>query len=385
MNENRLTINLLGNVGIYYDGEDITTKLSSKSVAIIMFLVANYNKKITREKISDLLWAEKYENAGYNLRYNLWNIKKVIPFDMDGRELITSNKEYCQINPDYIFEGDIVNVKKLEEKQISNMNLDELKSMKNEFKGEFLEQIHIKDAEEFYEWILINRIKYQKLYISCLNQMYTLLHGAGRYEDKIDILDEILNYNPYDEESHYNLMIEHMKEGKRHRAISQYKKCDNLLRSELNIGAKPKLKELYMKLINEQSSFDNEGRVHKEILLNQYFNKNIDYLVLSQLIENLAEIERELNLKIMNPNLYYIFSSIVPFIYDEGVEERSSHQINDIKLFIAVREAIEKTSSQIKLKITIYNKEKMDLKSKTFFEYASGSLKGMRDIIQYVK
>ena len=45
-----LTINLFGNVGIYFENEDITTKLSSKSVAIIMFLVANYNKKIIREK-----------------------------------------------------------------------------------------------------------------------------------------------------------------------------------------------------------------------------------------------------------------------------------------------------------------------------------------------
>lgn len=76
MMQEMLVVNLLGNAGIYYRGEDITTRLSSKSVAIIMYLVENYNKKITREKISDLLWAEKYENSGYNLRYNLWNIKK---------------------------------------------------------------------------------------------------------------------------------------------------------------------------------------------------------------------------------------------------------------------------------------------------------------------
>lgn len=385
MNEKMLTINLLGNVGIYYDGEDITTKLSSKSVAIIMLLVANYNKKITREKISDLLWSEKYDNAGYNLRYNLWNIKKVIPFDKEGRELITSNKEYCCINPDYIFEGDIVNVKKLEEKLISNMTMEELQHIKKEFKGEFLEQLHIKDSEEFYEWILINRVKYQKLYVNCLNQIYTLLKNTNMHDEKIDILDEILKCNPYDEECHYNLMLEYIKDGKRHKAISQYKKCDNILRSELNIGAKIKLKDLYMGLINEQSDFEERGKRTKAIKINEYSNKNLEYLGLSQLIESLIKIDRDLNFKIVNRSLYSIFSSIIPVVDDDGIEYYGMQQINDIKLFIAVKDVLDKTKARIKLTITIYNKDKMDLKSKTFFEYIIGSSKELRDIIEFSK
>lgn len=385
MNEKMLTINLLGNVGIYYDGEDITTKLSSKSVAIIMLLVANYNKKITREKISDLLWSEKYDNAGYNLRYNLWNIKKVIPLDKDGRELITSNKEYCYINPEYIFRGDIVKVKKVEEKSIGKMTLEELQAVKKEFKGEFLDQLHIKDSEEFYEWILINRVKYQKLYINCLNQMYILLQNTNMHDEKIDILDEILACNPYDEESHYNLMVEYMKMGERHRAIAQYKKCDKILRAELNIGAKTKLKDLYMRLINEKADFEEEGREVKEIAINRYCNKNIEYLGISQLVEQLIKIDRELNLKLINRSSAYNFSSIVPIFDEEQLEEICVHPNNDIKLFITLRKVLDKTRSKLKLKITIYNKEKMDFKSKTFFEYIIGSENELREMIQFVK
>ena len=39
MMQDILSVNLLGNAGIYYRGEDITTRLSSKSVVIIMYLV----------------------------------------------------------------------------------------------------------------------------------------------------------------------------------------------------------------------------------------------------------------------------------------------------------------------------------------------------------
>ncbi len=379
-----LTINLFGNVGIYFENEDITTKLSSKSVAIIMFLVANYNKKITREKISDLLWSEKYDNAGYNLRYNLWSIKKIIPKDANENELIISNKEYCYINPEYKFEADIIKVNKLEEKAVQLFSIEDLKHIKNEFKGEFLEQMHIKDSEEFYEWILVNRVKYQKLYISCLNQMYSLLKNTDLHEQKIEILDEILTCNPYDEECHYNLMLEYTRLGERHKAISQYKKCDSILRAELNIGAKTKLKELYIKLINDEIDFENQNNEIRELELNKYSNKNIEYLCISQLIEQIRALDKELNLKLISKNIIQVFSSIA-FIEYEEADGLVQFQVNDIKLYMTLRSVLKKLNEKLKIKVNIYNREKMDAKSKLFFEYFIGSEEHLKDIITFSK
>ena len=261
MMQEMLVVNLLGNAGIYYRGEDITTRLSSKSVAIIMYLVENYNKKITREKISDLLWAEKYENSGYSLRYNLWNIKKVIPGDEEGRSLILPNKEYCYINPEYRFNSDVIRIKKLEEKPLSSMSLEELREMKSAFRGDFLEQLHIKDAEELYEWILSNRVRYQKLHASCLNQIYLNLKDTHMHEEKVEILEEILLQNPYDEESHYNLMTEYIKLGERHMAISQYKKCDQILRAELNIALRRSLRSSTSSCLTTGPKSASTGRI----------------------------------------------------------------------------------------------------------------------------
>lgn len=383
MSNKPLIINLFGDVGIYYENEDITTALSAKSVAIIMFLVSNYNKKITREKISDLLWSEKYDNAGYNLRYNLWNIKKIIPKDSNGNELIISNKEYCYINPEYEFNADIIAVNKLEEKAMNLFSLEELKAIKDQFKGDFLEQMHIKDAEEFYEWILVNRVKYQKLYISCLNQIYSFLKNTDLHEQKIEVLDEILLCNPYDEECHYNLMLEYIKLGERHKAISQYKKCDSVLRAELNIGAKNKLKDLYIKLINDEVDFDKKEGENKTFEVNKYSNRNIEYLCVSQLMEQITEIDKQMNLKLINPYIAKVFSNIV-FLDMEMLDNEVSY-INDIKIYSTLRNIIKKMNEKIKIKIIIYNREKMDLKSKVFFEYFMGSEENLKDIINFSK
>lgn len=382
MIQDMLIINLLGNSGIYYKNEDISTRLSSKSVAIIMYLVENYNKKINRDKISDLLWAEKYENSGNNLRYNLWHIKKVIPKDNEGRNLVLANKECCYINTEYRFSSDVIKIKKLEEKSISDLSLDELTKMKEAFRGDFLEQLHIKDAEEWYEWILGNRVKYQKLHAICLNQIYINLQDTHMHEEKVDILEEILIHNPYDEESHYNLMTEYIKLGERHMAISQYKKCDDILRSELNIGAKKKLKDLYLKLLNDNTEIKEHREVLREIHVNRYCNRNIEYLAMSQLMESLLSIDREKGFESVKDPDFRVFSSIIA---TGEKDEDFSLGLTDIRIFISVRDVIKRLMEKINIRIYIYNKEKLDIKSKIFFDYITGSDIEIKGIIEILK
>lgn len=382
MMQEMLVVNLLGNAGIYYRGEDITTRLSSKSVAIIMYLVENYNKKITREKISDLLWAEKYENSGYNLRYNLWNIKKVIPGDEEGRSLILANKEYCYINPEYRFNSDVIRIKKLEEKPLSSMSLEELREMKSAFRGDFLEQLHIKDAEELYEWILSNRVRYQKLHASCLNQIYLNLKDTHMHEEKVEILEEILLHNPYDEESHYNLMTEYIKLGERHMAISQYKKCDQILRAELNIGAKKKLKELYLKLLDDRTEISEHRENLREMHINSYCNRNIEYLALGQLMESLLSLDREKGLRAVSDSELRVFSSVVS-TGDSDLEHAA--QVKDIRLFIAVRDVMKSLMEKMTIRIYLHNKEKLDPRSRNFFDYIMGTDSEIKNAIELVK
>lgn len=84
--ERGLFIQLFGSAELLVDGVPVTTKLSAKSLAILCFLVCHEQRRASREKLASMLWSESYETATYNLRYNLWNIKKVIPPDENGAE-----------------------------------------------------------------------------------------------------------------------------------------------------------------------------------------------------------------------------------------------------------------------------------------------------------
>ena len=94
-----LNICLLGKTNFEYKGRNISDQLGTKAVALICLLVTNQNKYLSREKIITYLWPDSNEDAAkYNLRYNLWQIKKCIRINSDGEQFLHVDKDCCGLN-----------------------------------------------------------------------------------------------------------------------------------------------------------------------------------------------------------------------------------------------------------------------------------------------
>ena len=230
-----LTINMLGKVNITFNGVSIDDKLSQKLVALICLLVLNMDRDMSKEKIASYLWPDSKDDAAkYNLRYNLWMIKKLIPQDENGQNLIISGKNYCRINKDYNFYCDKIKLDQFKvEKQSS---VDELIKLKELFKGDFLEGLYLKNCNEFNEMILFERVVCQNKQVEILKKLVDLYDEKERYEDELQILNEIMMIEPYNEIFACRIMDIYMKLGKRGDAINYYKNFEINLRKNLNIS-----------------------------------------------------------------------------------------------------------------------------------------------------
>ncbi|QHI71490.1 hypothetical protein [Aminipila terrae] len=130
-----LIINLMGRVEFKYGEKNLEHKLSNKGVALISLLMLNIKNGISREKLISYLWADSDDEAArYNLRYNLWNIKKVIHADECGEDLILSTKDYCHLNAKYAFESDMLKLMKFECRG-EEQSIEDLYSYKQLFRG----------------------------------------------------------------------------------------------------------------------------------------------------------------------------------------------------------------------------------------------------------
>lgn len=371
-----LKIKLIGDIEIKFDKTDILPKLSSKSIAIIAVLICNENNKLSRERLATMLWADSFDTASYNLRYNLWNIKKVIPKDNFGNDFITTTKDYCQINPKYSFSSDVLEFENLnlDKKNLGSSEfLSKLINAKNRFKGDFLDEFYIKDSDEYNEWILSSRAKYQKKYIECLNLLLYYYIDSSQYEKAIEILEDILKVNPYEEEAYYNLMKLYIEKNERHKAVLQYKKCYNILRQELNIVPQKKIKELYMSITDENIEKTDNIKDNVVIKLNQYFDKTCEYILMSELSEKLLEISGRNQISGVCKRYWMDISEIQPRALDYIEMDYKITTIKDIRLYNSLKNILRYISNEKYLNLLIANKEHIDAKSKQFLGILSHS------------
>lgn len=364
-----LKVKLIGDIEIKFGQLDILPKLSSKSVAIITILICNESHKISRDKLSSMLWADSFDTANYNLRYNLWNIKKVVPKDNENNDFITTTKDYCQINPKYKFNCDIFDFDdiNLEKRNLrSSVFLNKLISAKNNFKGDFLDQLYIKDSDDYNEWVLANRAKYQKKYIEVLNLLLYYYNNSSEYEKAVEILEDILSVNPYEEEAHYNLMKLYIEKNERHKAVIQYKKCYSILRQELNIVPQKKITELYSSITSEEVDRSDKVKEDVVIKLNEYADPSCEYILMSELSEKLLEISGRNQISGVCKRYWMDISEIQPKALDYIEMDYKITTIKDIRLYNSLKNILRYISNDKNVNILISNRDGIDPKSRQF-------------------
>ncbi len=287
-----LKINLMGRVEFKYGEKNIEHKLSNKGIALISLLMLHMKNGVSRERLISYLWADSDEEAAkYNLRYNLWNIKKVIPTDEKGQDFILANKDYCRLNQNYFFESDILQLMSFENQE-TERSIEELGHCKQLFRGDFLEGVYLKNCDEFNEKIILERIVYQNKYVKLLKAIAEKYETGSQFEECIQILSELAGMEPYNEGIIQSKLNAYIQLGQWSDAIACYKKFEASLRSDLNVSPSQKLKLVYNKLlgkpqISTQKASGSSGFKRQKLDIEVQCAENIDYFCIADLIRKI--------------------------------------------------------------------------------------------------
>ena len=388
---------LLGNPQVYVNKENINDKLSSKALALLLYLAANRGKKFSRDKLAEMFWGESgYESSSYNLRYNLWALKKVIDDNSNSEKLIISDKNSISINPNVDCYIDIDEYTDFDF-NIENTGIDKLIFLKNLYRGNFLESFIIKKCFDFNDWIFFEREKYQRIYFKVLDNLLNRYSKNEDFQNSIELLNEMIKINPLNEDLYEQLIRNYLKIGDRNRAMHVYKKCISTLREELNISPKESFKLLYNEIC------DNSGIQKKRIKLESkiyYLNhekfcnvkdsisdgeetlislscyplNNLNYYFLSSLLETIISNIPEKILKgipVDYWNFVAILSAEAPQYSDNSkcVFSGLSENLEKNVIFNGLMHFLDKVSSEIRLIIFVENFHWIDDISFEFIRY----------------
>ena len=240
-----LVIRLLGKTKIEYAGENLESKLGTKAIAMIYLLIANKGRYVPKDKLMLYLWPESSQEAArYNLRYNLWNLKKMLP-EVDGQTLILSDKDSCTLNGDYPMACDLLTIKELKEEETG---LEELLYAKELFCGDIMEGWYLKNCSDFNELILLDRMTCENRHMEILAELARRYEMAGEREKALEILREQAVIEPENETLALHIMELYADSGNRVAAINYYRSFEAGLWNSLKIAPDKRLTDFCQSL-----------------------------------------------------------------------------------------------------------------------------------------
>lgn len=398
---NRLKINILGNPKIEYNQEDITEKLSSKSIGLLSYLLVEGKDGINREKVANMFWeTSKDQAAKYNLRYNLWAINKLIRIEKHEIEksLIICDKSQIKFSEDIELYSDIHEFQKIYQSD-DEIQIEDLITLKKLYIGDFLESFYLKNCLTFNDWIFYERERGQKTYFDVLYRMKAYYEKEHNYLKQIEILEEMIRINALDEELYVELINIYINQRDITAALKQYNRCELTLREQLNIAPKSSTKNLLhkVKIENQKESNNKKVNVPAATKRQKDFDYNLKYMSnaeLNQTIEhnkksNIRSVVVECG-RFTNLN-YFFLAALMDKIMDEygknfftEFDNEILRELNKVNPLIEYDRTGETAIYSVDLeKIRIYQAVKHLLKQITLKEDFNILIKNIEYIDQY--
>ena len=148
-----LKLKFLGQLKMEYDGKDLTSQVSGKSMALLAILLVERNHQASRRKLISYLWPDSDQEAGrYNLRYNLWQMKKLIPQELSGEHFLIITKDTCRINERFAYTSDLGRILSAQVEHTDDPS--ELESLYSLFTGDFFGEQTFHGCDEFEEMVV---------------------------------------------------------------------------------------------------------------------------------------------------------------------------------------------------------------------------------------
>lgn len=363
-----LDINFLGKIKIEYNGVDITDKFGAKTKALLSLLILNKDKPLNREKIILYLWPDSTEDSGkFNLRFNLWQLRNIIGSDERGNKFLHTGRSHCGINENYNYNCDVTDIKAFNLKE--NVSIKKLEELRKKFSGEFFEGFYFKNCNDFNENIILERSYFEEQKIKILLKLVSLYEIEENFEKCSEILKELINIEPYDEEIALRILEIYEKNGKRSLAILFYDDFKKKFMTFLGISPCEELEKKYLEIKSKNISkekIDNKNKVtfknKNELLLETHCVGEIEYYWTNNLLDKILEninISNYLNEKeikdlgYININLFTDALLLIP---------------PKVRIINILLKLLEKLTTEYNLIVKIIQIEKIDYISKIFLE-----------------
>lgn len=247
MSSGKLCFYGLGSFYLEYGGKQVdgSNWVSKRAMYLLMYLALEWKRNVSVEELVDVFWPESDLEDGKTKLYNtIYLLRRSLTKDGVPKDIIESVTGSYTINKNYeiwtdweCFESEIDKLLKGEE-----IKLESLKDLFVLYRGDFFSNLKYED------WLEIYREELREYYLNLIEVLTDKLFKEEKYRDTVNYLHKGIEYDPY-RENFYLLYIKALvKLGRIAEAINSYKKCERILKEELDLLPGQELNNVYHRI-----------------------------------------------------------------------------------------------------------------------------------------
>ena len=205
---------LLGAPELHWQGEAF--KVPSKKGAALLYYLALTRKPVSRDELAELLWGV---GRFQNLRQLLSTMRQ-----LPGAELWLGDGDPLSLSCDC----DAVAFAKAAQTKNYQKALEL-------YKGPLLGDFRAPEAPAFQDWLMLERTRFQSLYVTSLFARATQLEEQAKPGEALTLLRQLLKEDPLHEDAHRRVMVLEWKRNNIKAALEQFEQCRRSLAQELGL------------------------------------------------------------------------------------------------------------------------------------------------------
>lgn len=241
-----IRIQFFGQLKVEVRGNTLATIPGKKVNSILAYLLYNHTKPIHREKLMGKFWGDNAPSSARNsLNVAIHTIRKQLQEILPEQDVLIYQNQCYSINSDLDIITDVElftqywqKGNRIEKEQGLENALGAYNKAAALYRGDFLEDML------YEEWCESVRDNLKETYLFILDRQSNYFFHKKAYGVAINICKKMLTKDACMENVHRKLIICYQKLGQRDKAMRQYQKCEQILRTELNMPLSEETKAL---------------------------------------------------------------------------------------------------------------------------------------------
>ena len=286
MNEEKIYFYGLGPFYLKYQGNKVdgSNWISKRALYLLMYLLLAKNRKVAVEELVDIFWEESDLEDGKNKLYNtIYLLRRSLAKDGIPKDIVESVSGGYSINSSYDIWTDWDCFEKKTDQMIEeeDLDLEELDQLFQLYRGDFFPSLR------YEAWTEIQREKLRENYLTLIEVLSSKLFTAQKYRDTINYLHRGIEHDPYREDFYLLYIKALVKMGRIAEAINSYKKCEQILKEELDVQPGQELMSEFQRI---KTSRDVCETIHKNIEIKPIIEQGAMFCSL-EIFQKIYELE----------------------------------------------------------------------------------------------